>query len=213
MCFIFADRHFQETNIIRIRPEVAIVIVRLLTAHLGLPWSVSSLTRRNTGSSVTMEDTVAIHIARAEIHDADTVATMVGELLHDIMTAVNDKAFGFDHADTVGRARAWMKEGLYTVLLATLDSKPVGFFSLYESYALYTEGAYGTIPEFYVRSPHRSHGIGSALLAEAKQIGQTRGWKRLEVTTPPLPQFDRTLNFYQRNGFTISGGRKLKLTL
>lgn len=152
-------------------------------------------------------------IARADTHDAEAIATMVGELLHDIMASVNNKVFGFDHADTVERARMWMKEGLYTVLLAQLDSKPVGFLSLYESYALYTEGVYGTIPEFYVRSPHRSQGIGSALLAEAKQIGQVRGWKRLEVTTPPLPQFDRTLSFYQGNGFTISGGRKLKLTL
>ena len=154
-----------------------------------------------------------LHIARADTHDAETIATMVGELLHDIMAVVNDKVFGFDHADTVDRARAWIKKDLYTVLLAQLGSKPVGFLSLYESYALYTEGVYGTIPEFYVRSPYRSQGVGSALLAEARQIGQVQGWKRLEVTTPPLPQFDRTLSFYQRNGFTISGGRKLKLSL
>ncbi|MFO0701738.1 MAG: GNAT family N-acetyltransferase [Nitrospira sp.] len=156
---------------------------------------------------------MTVHIARAEIQDAETIATMVGELLHDIMAAVQDKAFGFHHADTVKRARTWMQEGLYTVLLAHMDSKPVGFLALYESYALYTEGVYGTIPEFYVRSPHRSQGIGSALLAEAKQMGRVRGWKRLEVTTPPLPEFDRSLIFYQRNGFTISGGRKLKLNL
>jgi GNAT superfamily N-acetyltransferase len=156
---------------------------------------------------------MTVHIALAETQDAETIATMVGELLHDIMAAVQDKAFGFQHADTVERARAWMQKGLYTVLLAHLDSKLVGFLALYESYALYTEGVYGTIPEFYVRSPHRSQGIGSALLAEAKRIGQERGWKRLEVTTPPLPQFDRSLSFYQQNGFTISGGRKLKLNL
>jgi GNAT superfamily N-acetyltransferase len=156
---------------------------------------------------------MTVQITPAGIEDADTVATMVGELLHDIMAAVNEKVFGFDHDDTVGRVRAWMKKGLYTVLLARLDSKPVGFLALYESYALYTEGVYGTIPEFYVRSAYRSQGIGSALLIEAKAIGHQRGWKRLEVTTPPLPQFDRTLSFYQRNGFTISGGRKLKLIL
>lgn len=156
---------------------------------------------------------MTVHIACAEIQDAETIAAMVGELLYDIMAAVHDKAFGFHHADTVARTRAWMQEGLYTVVLAKLDSKPIGFLALYESYALYTEGVYGTIPEFYVRSPHRSQGIGSALLAEAGRIGQRRGWKRLEVTTPPLPQFDRTLRFYQRNGFTISGGRKLKLNL
>ena len=154
-----------------------------------------------------------LHITRADTHDAEAIATMVGELLHDIMAAVNDKSFGFDHADTVDRARAWMKEGLYTVLLAKLDSKLVGFLSLYESYALYTEGVYGTIPEFYVRSAYRSQGIGSALLIEAKAIGHQREWTRLEVTTPPLPQFDRTLSFYQQNGFIISGGRKLKLNL
>ena len=156
---------------------------------------------------------MTVHVALAEIQDADTIATMVGELLHDIMAAVNEKVFGFHHNDTVGRARAWMEEGLYTVLLAKVDSRPVGFLALYQSYALYTEGIYGTIPEFYIRSPYRSQGIGSALLAEARQIGQARGWKRLEVTTPPLPQFDRTLSFYQRKGFTISGGRKLKLNL
>ena len=154
-----------------------------------------------------------LHIARADTHDAEAIATMVGELLHGIMAAVNDKVFAFDHADTVDRARAWIKKDLYTVLLATLDSKPVGFLALYESYALYTEGVYGTIPEFYVRSAYRSQGIGSALLVEAKAIGHQHRWKRLEVTTPPLPQFDRTLSFYERNGFTISGGRKLKLIL
>lgn len=156
---------------------------------------------------------MTFHIVRAEAHDSDAIATMVGELLRDIMAAVNDKVFGFHHDDPVERARTWMKAGLYIVLLAQQNSQPVGFLALYESYALYTEGVYGAIPEFYVRTPHRSQGIGSALLAEAKQIGQVRGWKRLEVTTPPLPQFDRTLSFYQRNGFTISGGRKLKVNL
>jgi len=154
-----------------------------------------------------------LHIARADTHDAEAIATMVGELLHGIMAAANDKVFGFDHARTGERARSWMKQGLYTVLLARVETKPVGFLALYESYALYTEGVYGTIPEFYVRSAYRSQGIGSALLVEAKAIGHQRRWKRLEVTTPPLPQFDRTLSFYERNGFTISGGRKLKLIL
>ena len=34
--------------------------------------------------------------------------------------------------------------------------------------------------------------------------------ERLEVTTPPLPEFERTLSFYETNNFEISGGRKLK---
>lgn len=156
---------------------------------------------------------MTFHLALAKADDAEAIATMVGELLHEIMVLVNVKSFGFDFAETVGRARSWLEEGLYTVLLARVEDKRVGVLALYESYALYTGGVYGTIPEFYVRSAYRSQGIGSALLAEAKRIGRQRGWKRLEVTTPPLPHFDRTLCFYQRNHFTLSGGRKLKLEL
>ena len=113
------------------------------------------------------------------------------------------------------RARSWIVDGKYSVVLARdrVQPEPLGFLALYESSALYTEGTYGTIPEFYVRPAHRSKGIGAALIGEARRFGQSRGWRRLEVTTPPLPQFDRTLAFYQREGFSISGGRKLKLEL
>lgn len=154
-----------------------------------------------------------ILIAQARPEDADSIATLVGELLHEIMVAVNDKVFVFHHGDTVVRARSWLNDGLYTVLLAYEESEPVGFLALYQSYALYTEGAYGTIPEFYVRPAHRSKGVSASLLEQARRLGHSRGWRRLEVTTPPLPQFDRTLAFYQRMGFSLSGGRKLKLEL
>ena len=156
---------------------------------------------------------MTIQIAWAQPEDADSVATLVGELLHEIMAVVKDKVFNFHHEDTVARARSWMKDGLYRVLLAREGGEPLGFLALYESYALYAEGAYGTIPEFYVRPAHRSKGVGAALLEEARRLGQSRGWRRLEVTTPPLPQFDRTLAFYQQQGFSIAGGRKLKLEL
>ena len=37
--------------------------------------------------------------------DAHVIATMVGELLHEIMTAVSDKVFHFDHHETEARER------------------------------------------------------------------------------------------------------------
>jgi len=137
----------------------------------------------------------------------------VGKLLHEIMAAVSDKVFNFHQADTETRAGAWLRDGCYSVLLAREGNVPIGFLALYQSYALYTEGIYGTIPEFYVRPVHRSKGVGAALLERARRLGQSRGWRRLEVTTPPLPEFDRTLAFYRHEGFSISGGRKLKLEL
>ena len=154
-----------------------------------------------------------VRIAQALPEDADVIAAMVGELLDEIMAAVREKAFNFHQEDTAARARDWLSDGSYVVLLARVREAAVGFLALYQSYALYTAGIYGTIPEFYVRPLYRSRGVGSALISESKRVGQARGWRRLEVTTPPLPQFDRTLAFYMRHGFTISGGRKLKTEL
>ncbi|HEX4967079.1 MAG TPA: GNAT family N-acetyltransferase [Nitrospiraceae bacterium] len=156
-----------------------------------------------------------LRIDHAQPDDAPIIAQMVGELLREIMAMVETKVFEFHQERTEARARSWMTNGKYSVLLARdrAQPEPLGLLALYESYALYSEGVYGTIPEFYVRQPYRSQGVGAALLMEAKGIGRSKGWTRLEVTTPPLPQFDRTLAFYQQQGFSISGGRKLKVDL
>ena len=73
--------------------------------------------------------------------------------------------------------------------------------------------AFGTIAEFYARPEYRSRGVGLALMAEARALASTRDWRRLEVTTPPLPEFARTWVFYEREGFSIAGGRKLTATV
>ena len=130
------------------------------------------------------------------------------------MDAINVQAFNFDFEETTERLRDFIETEKYFVFIAQDSSDNIlGFISLYESYALYAEGAFGTIPELYVRPEHRSNRIGNLLLAEARLFGATRGWKRLEVTTPPLPQFEKTLAFYEREGFEITGGRKLKTVL
>jgi GNAT superfamily N-acetyltransferase len=152
-------------------------------------------------------------IQPASINDAADIAVMVGELLTEIMTAINVQAFHFDLQDTTLRLKNFLEKGKYVAFIARDRTEPVGFVTLYESYALYAEGAFGTIPECYVRPAYRSRGVGSELAREVKAFGMSRGWKRLEVTTPPLPQFERTLAFYEREGFSISGGRKLKVNL
>lgn len=139
---------------------------------------------------------------------------MVGELLTEIMEAIGEQAFHFDLAETTSRLRDFLEREKYFVFMAISGSgHPAGFIALHESFALYAEGAFGTIPELYVRPGYRSNALGIRLVAEAKSFGASQGWKRLEVTTPPLPQFERTLAFYEREGFAVSGGRKLKVEL
>lgn len=153
-------------------------------------------------------------IQRASSNDAQAVAVMVGELLAEIMNAIGVQAFNFDLAETTSRLKDFLDREKYFVFVARGgNANPVGFIALYESYALYAEGAFGTIPELYVRPEYRKNELGLRLVFQAKSFGASRGWTRLEVTTPPLPQFDRTLAFYEREGFAISGGRKLKISL
>ncbi len=141
------------------------------------------------------------------------LSVMVGDLLIEIMDALNEKHFFYDKNETEKRVKDLVEQEKYWVLLAKDKESTVGFVSLYESYTLYSEGAFGTIPELYVRPDWRSKHIGKSLLKKAMELGREKGWRRLEVTTPPLPPFERTLRFYQANGFEPSGGRKLKVKI
>lgn len=153
------------------------------------------------------------HIAPATPTQAETIANMLKALLEEIMAATGAAHFALDFAATLARCRDFLLSGEYTVLLAHEEDETIGFVALTETRSLYAGGVFGIIPEFYVSPKYRSRKIGALLLAAAREHGKSRGWTRLEVTTPPLPEFERTLNFYQANGFTIAGGRKLKAEL
>jgi GNAT superfamily N-acetyltransferase len=153
-------------------------------------------------------------IQEASTSDAREIAALVGELLAEIMVAIGVQAFNFDLAQTTSRLHDFLNREKYFVFVARSENgDAVGFIALYESISLYAEGSFGTIPELYVRPENRANGLGLRLVSQARTFAASRGWTRLEVTTPPLPQFERTLEFYEREGFTVTGGRKLKVSL
>ncbi len=152
-----------------------------------------------------------IRITAAQPSDATTIARLIGDLLQEIMAAIGTQAFAFSLDETAARTRSWLEDGSYTVLLARDGDRPTGLLALSECRALYAGGRFGIIPELYVCPDRRSQGVGRALVEEAKHIARSKGWTRLEVTTPPLPQFERALLFYERQGFSVSGGRKMKV--
>jgi GNAT superfamily N-acetyltransferase len=157
----------------------------------------------------------ALNIYRATRDQSESIAILVGELLHEIMERIGIVAFNFNLEETTQRLQDFIVNEKNFVFAAKDKSTDelIGFVTVYEGYALYAEGAFGTMAELYVRPTYRSRGIGKMLIQAVKNFGGERGWKRLEVTTPPLPQFDATLSFYEREGFEISGGRKLKAVL
>ena len=91
-------------------------------------------------------------IQRAIPNDSYEVAVMVGELLAEIMEAIGERAFNFDLGETTSRLEDFLNSEKYFVFVVRSGSgDPAGIIALYESYALYAEGAFGTIPELYVR--------------------------------------------------------------
>ncbi|MDR3390683.1 MAG: GNAT family N-acetyltransferase [Sulfuriferula sp.] len=157
----------------------------------------------------------AFIVSQAGIGEAPAIADMVRQLLEEIMSVTGGAHFHVDLPAIVARCEQFIGSGAYTVFVVRTDADaaPVGFVSLTATVSLYAEGAFGIIPELYVQPAFRSGGAGQALLEASKAHGRNCGWRRLEVTTPPLPAFERTFGFYQANGFDVAGGRKMKALL
>jgi len=156
-----------------------------------------------------------IEVRRVLPEEADPIASMVQALTEEITAAIGEKQFNIDLAETSARCRQFLEREVYLVYQAVRadTNTSIGFIALCESHALYAGGAFGVIQEIYVHPAHRSRGIGRKLIEAAIDQGRQRGWTRLEVCTPPLPEFAGSLTFYERHHFEITGGRKMKILL
>lgn len=151
-----------------------------------------------------------ITIQPAGAADAEIVAELTGFLLEEIMAASGTRHFVFDVETAARNFRTFLHGGGYAAYVAWRGNVALGLVTLSASRALYAGGEYGIVTELYVAPECRSQGVGERLLETARSFARQAGWVRLEVTTPPLPEFERVLNFYQSYGFEIAGGRKLK---
>jgi GNAT superfamily N-acetyltransferase len=93
-----------------------------------------------------------------------------------------------------------------TLLAVDPDGDIVGVLTLVETISIYAGGHIGVLNELYVVPPYRSEGVGKLLLDAAKELAEERNWKRLEVTTPGA-EYEKTLRFYEREGFMPIGPR------
>jgi len=89
----------------------------------------------------------------------------------------------------------------------------VAFILFSDSFALYAQGEYITITELYVKPAFRGKNIGKVLLESVLKLAKDEDKIRIELTTPPLPAFEKSLDFYLKNGFEITGGKKVKYEL
>ncbi|MZP30680.1 GNAT family N-acetyltransferase [Heliobacterium undosum] len=150
----------------------------------------------------------------ADKSDVAGLVELEALLLEEIIQRTHIAHFQIDQAEIQRNIEQFIETQKMWFFIAVDDAgngrQCVGFIGLTEAHALYTHGKYGIITEFYVRNAYRDKGVGNRLLQEALQFAQMQEWKRFEVTTPPLPEFENSLRFYTKNGFSITGGRKLK---
>ena len=153
---------------------------------------------------------MSIVIDRLGIDKADQVLEMVLALLRELGEEGDDLGL----LDRRRVLAGWAEKGeAFRALVARESSgAAVGIATVVESFAIYANGTYGIINEMFVAPPHRSSGVGRALIQAAIDWGRERGWKRIEVTAPESARWTRTRAFYEREGFTFAGP-KLKLPL
>lgn len=154
-----------------------------------------------------------INFRKATVHDVQVIGALVVALTNEISELTNAKHFSINLDDTIQRCRELITDGHYTVIIGEFEKKGMAIATLTETYALYVGGKIGVIQEFYITPEFRASGVGSMLIEQVKFYGQRQNWSSIELCTPPLPEFERTLNFYQKNGLIPVGGRKMRQAL
>lgn len=154
-----------------------------------------------------------MEIKNAKVEDYQVITELYEDLIKEICekTSTPLNLPSQDYSSEL--CRHYLESGIYTVFIAKVEKQIIGFISLCPSHSLYAGGEFGIIQEFFVRPKYRSNNIGSKLLASVIEFGKKKGWKRIEVATPPVPQFDKSFMFYKNNGFVDGEGRKMKLII
>ncbi|MEP4035916.1 GNAT family N-acetyltransferase [Pseudophaeobacter sp.] len=147
-----------------------------------------------------------MEVITAETADCRLVAGFVAALLEELSGGER-----YDPDDLLEVTADLLAGEEVVGLLAYEGDQPLGLIMLNQCAAIYAGGLFGEITELYVVPDQRSNGVAQKLLLAARDLGRARGWKRLEVGAPNQPQWQRSLQFYQREGFLVTGPRLRQL--
>ena len=138
--------------------------------------------------------------------DADHVGILVARLLTELYP---EYASAYSAEKLIGVAREILQTSQTTFGFLAIDrlDHPVGIVMLNECAAIYAHGRFGEITEIYVDTPSRSTGVGALLIEATIVFARSRGWSIIEVGAPHIPRWQKTVEFYVRNGFREVGPR------
>jgi GNAT superfamily N-acetyltransferase len=132
----------------------------------------------------------------------------VGGLTYELLVELYPEE-GYERDACVESARALLADGngVWSFLATTRDGRDVGVVMLNECAAVYAGGRFGEISELYVVPDSRSENVGALLTEAAAAFGRKRNWPFVEVGAPGVPVWQRTVDFYLKNGFEEIGPR------
>jgi GNAT superfamily N-acetyltransferase len=140
-------------------------------------------------------------------------AYSVVHLIKDLLAELGDSESLSDTNKVIQLCRDLIEGKEYVAFLAfDSNSKASGVITLSEAVSVYAGGRFGVIREPYIVPNLRSSGRGAQLVQTAIDYGLESNWRRIEVSVPPLPEWDQTRGFYLRQDFKDIGPR-LKLGL
>ena len=138
-------------------------------------------------------------------------APIVGRFIHRLIIELEPERSMPPHDHYGAVAHGLLSDGHYWAWLAEGDGEPVGVLTVTESRAVYADGVFGEIVEFYIAPTARAGGLGRQMVETALAFAHARGWRRLEVSAPEQPRWARTLAFYRAQGFIDNGPRLKRL--
>ena len=137
--------------------------------------------------------------------DYDAVGRLTWDLIHELSPEWTAERSKVSFVETSNRL---LSESInFWALVAEFNDEIIATLNINECAAIYAGGAFGEISEFYIKPEFRSKGIGARLIEAAKLFSADKSWTLLEVGAPSPDEWQRTIDFYLKNGFTTIGPR------
>lgn len=151
-------------------------------------------------------------ISIVDVKSEDTGALI--KLVKNLLEELGDEASDIQKLDAQHIAEIINKDPVRHIAYFAFneDKEVVGFVTIEETFSIYAGGYFGVINEMYVKAEFRSHQIGKMLVDKVKELAKEKSWPRIDVTAPTEPKWDRTVKFYESQGFIFTGP-KMKFVL
>lgn len=137
-------------------------------------------------------------------------AELAADFVYRLICELNGVKVDANLADYEKAFREFISNENNKIFIASDDNKAVGVITAAQTIAIYVPGKFGVINELYVLPEYRSCGVGKQLVGKVIEFGRQQRWGRIEVGAPDREAWQRTVDFYFKEGFVEIGPRLKK---